>query len=282
VSYRWSPADGLSCTDCASPLAAPSATTRYVVAGRNGGGCETYDTITVTVRPNDPFRARIGEYHGYPGRGIILDISGDGVVAGGDTLELSMGYDPGTMLIDGIVSVQSGWSAAEILHDIGKGIYVVRMVPARDMVASGALVRLHVTAFLGPTDSIALPLTVTGSGAGHCLDLTAEAGFIRLDSVCGIRQRLIERINGSYSLDGNHPNPFNPSTDIDFSLGLDGPTSLVVYDGAGRAVARLVDEHLGSGSYRVNWDASGFPSGTYRYRLVSGTWSAEGTMVLRK
>jgi hypothetical protein len=56
----------------------------------------------------------------------------------------------------------------------------------------------------------------------------------------------------------------------------------MVYDGSGGEVARLVDEHLAAGSYRVHWDATGYPSGVYRYRIVSGRWSAEGTMVLLK
>lgn len=48
--YQWSPSDGLSCTDCANPVAAPEKTTTYSIRGSAGSGaCFDYDTITVTV-----------------------------------------------------------------------------------------------------------------------------------------------------------------------------------------------------------------------------------------
>ncbi len=48
-SYFWSPATGLSCSNCASPSAAPTATTTYTVTGTNGLGCTGTATVTVTV-----------------------------------------------------------------------------------------------------------------------------------------------------------------------------------------------------------------------------------------
>jgi gliding motility-associated-like protein len=48
-SYSWTPAQGLSCTDCNNPLASPSETTTYIVIGSNASGCISSDTITITV-----------------------------------------------------------------------------------------------------------------------------------------------------------------------------------------------------------------------------------------
>ena len=45
----WSPADGLSCTDCLAPAAAPLTTTVYTVTYREAGGCTSTDRLTVTV-----------------------------------------------------------------------------------------------------------------------------------------------------------------------------------------------------------------------------------------
>jgi len=51
-SYSWTPSDGLSCTDCASPSASPSTTTTYTVTITYPGGCgSTTSTTTVTVNP---------------------------------------------------------------------------------------------------------------------------------------------------------------------------------------------------------------------------------------
>ncbi len=49
VQYNWTPLQGLSCTTCASPIAAPLVTTPYVVTGANVFGCTDADTVVVTV-----------------------------------------------------------------------------------------------------------------------------------------------------------------------------------------------------------------------------------------
>jgi gliding motility-associated-like protein len=51
VSYSWSPASGLSCTNCANPVASPAATTTYIVTGTSAYGCIGQDTVIVTVHP---------------------------------------------------------------------------------------------------------------------------------------------------------------------------------------------------------------------------------------
>jgi hypothetical protein len=52
VNYSWSPAAGLSCTNCAQPIASPAATTVYTVTATYPGGCTAVDNVTVTV--SDP------------------------------------------------------------------------------------------------------------------------------------------------------------------------------------------------------------------------------------
>lgn len=51
TTYSWSPATGLSCTNCANPTASPTTTTTYTVTGTNAGGCSNTDQITITVNP---------------------------------------------------------------------------------------------------------------------------------------------------------------------------------------------------------------------------------------
>src|SRR5690606_31018774 len=51
ASYTWSPAAGLSCTNCANPTANPTTTTTYTVIGTNGSSCKDTATVTVTVNP---------------------------------------------------------------------------------------------------------------------------------------------------------------------------------------------------------------------------------------
>jgi gliding motility-associated-like protein len=48
-SYQWSPADGLSCTTCPSPLASPQTSVVYTVSTTNASGCTNSDSIRIKV-----------------------------------------------------------------------------------------------------------------------------------------------------------------------------------------------------------------------------------------
>ena len=73
----------------------------------------------------------------------------------------------------------------------------------------------------------------------------------------------------TFALERNYPNPFNPTTTIQYSLGLAGPTKLMIYDVLGRELVTLVDEYRPAGTHKVVWNTSGLPSGVYFYRLES-------------
>lgn len=72
----------------------------------------------------------------------------------------------------------------------------------------------------------------------------------------------------------NYPNPFNPATRITFTIHRMGSVRLSVYDVLGREVATLVNEVKSPGTYDVQWDASGQPSGIYFYKMEAGNLSA--------
>lgn len=71
----------------------------------------------------------------------------------------------------------------------------------------------------------------------------------------------------SFSLSQNYPNPFNPSTNIQFEIPTRGMVSLKIYDVQGREVAALVHKPMQPGRYEFTWNAQGFASGIYFYRL---------------
>jgi len=49
TDYYWSPADSLSCSNCANPVVTPSTNARYAVRGVSSFGCEAFDSILLTV-----------------------------------------------------------------------------------------------------------------------------------------------------------------------------------------------------------------------------------------
>ncbi|UCH65362.1 MAG: T9SS type A sorting domain-containing protein [Ignavibacterium sp.] len=66
-----------------------------------------------------------------------------------------------------------------------------------------------------------------------------------------------------------HPNPFNSSTNIDFSIPASGIVTLKVYNVIGEEVAEVVNEFMTAGSYTFKFTASSLPSGIYFARLTS-------------
>jgi hypothetical protein len=87
---------------------------------------------------------------------------------------------------------------------------------------------------------------------------------------------------GHFALYQNYPNPFNPTTLIQYSLpvGTRHAVSLRVYDLLGREVAVLVDEQKVPGSYSVAFNARGFASGVYFYRLRAGGFVETRKLIL--
>ena len=86
----------------------------------------------------------------------------------------------------------------------------------------------------------------------------------------------------NYLLQQNYPNPFNPTTTIKFTISDFGFTILKVYDVLGNEVATLVNEVKPAGSYKVEFDGSGLPSGIYIYRLITANFSDSKKLILLK
>ncbi len=90
-------------------------------------------------------------------------------------------------------------------------------------------------------------------------------------------ESISEEVPSKYTLYQNYPNPFNPVTKIRFDVAENGKwksengmVTLKVYDILGKEVATLVNERLQPGTYEATWDASGFGSGVFFYRLAYG------------
>jgi hypothetical protein len=86
-----------------------------------------------------------------------------------------------------------------------------------------------------------------------------------------------------YVLRQNYPNPFNPTTTISYTLPSRSQVSLKIYDILGREVSNLVNnEILSQGSYSRQWNATGFSSGVYFYRLQTGKFTETKKLLLLK
>ncbi|MBI3195400.1 MAG: T9SS type A sorting domain-containing protein [Ignavibacteriae bacterium] len=90
-----------------------------------------------------------------------------------------------------------------------------------------------------------------------------------------------ENLPNKIELLQNFPNPFNPLTNFGFRIANFGLVTLKIYDVLGREVATLDNEVKEAGEHFLQWNASGFPSGVYYYRLmVTPTAGLSGEFIL--
>ncbi len=80
----------------------------------------------------------------------------------------------------------------------------------------------------------------------------------------------------------NYPNPFNPTTTINYRIPEQSFVSIKVYNMLGEVVALLVNESKDAGNYSLRFDGSDLPSGTYIYRITAGDFTDSKKLLLLK
>ena len=85
----------------------------------------------------------------------------------------------------------------------------------------------------------------------------------------------------SYSI-SNYPNPFNPTTKINFSIPADSYVKVVVYNSVGQIVNTIVNEFKTTGAYSVDFNGSALSSGIYYYTLETNNFKETKKMLLVK
>lgn len=113
---------------------------------------------------------------------------------------------------------------------------------------------------------------------GETLDFPA---YMPPVDCCDIMVKATE-IPISFELKGAFPNPFNPTTTIEFDLPITEMVNLNVYNLNGQLVRRLVDGTQDAGKHSVTFDATGLASGVYLYTIEAGAYTANSKMVLVK
>lgn len=110
----------------------------------------------------------------------------------------------------------------------------------------GSTMDRHLLLGLRTQDDVALPQAQSPSSNSVAMDDSSSSGL------------------------ASYPNPFNPSTQIQFTVRQAGFISLKVFDMLGREVATLVNEVRSPGTYTVNWNANQLATGIYfaRFEVV--------------
>ncbi|NNJ52983.1 MAG: T9SS type A sorting domain-containing protein, partial [Ignavibacteriaceae bacterium] len=86
-----------------------------------------------------------------------------------------------------------------------------------------------------------------------------------------------------FGLFQNHPNPFNPSTIINYNLPVQANVTLKIFNILGQEVKTLLNnEIVPAGEHQVSFNASGLPTGIYIYNLQANDFVQSKKMILLK
>ena len=135
--------------------------------------------------------------------------------------------------------------------------------------------------------------------AGEAIDLTNDGGaiiaidngqfgFLRVDNIQNMLLNKNEmKIPKNFRLNNNYPNPFNPSTNIPFSISNQDNVSIIIYDVNGSRITELLNRHMPKGAYSINWNGkdergSKVSAGVYLYSMKSGEYQHTKKMILLK
>ena len=123
-------------------------------------------------------------------------------------------------------------------------------------------------------------LCQAGSTSNNCTSCPAGT-YNSTNSVTSVKMGSME-VPSKFELHQNYPNPFNPSTVIRFNIPETGTYSMKVYNVIGQLVSTLANGQFEAGSYTINFDASGLPSGLYVYQMTGKNVNVTKKMLLQK
>jgi len=146
-----------------------------------------------------------------------------------------------------------------------------------------------------PGEPVSLAIWDASSGAAYESDVLGakiKAPFGNPDVFTPDELYILEGISSTseatptteaaFELAQNYPNPAQHQTTLEFSLDVDGPVIVEVFDALGRLVAMPLDRELQAGDHQVTLDVSSFASGTYVYRLRAGPQSLQRRMTVSR
>ncbi len=121
--------------------------------------------------------------------------------------------------------------------------------------------------------------TGTTCSYGIWVSVCSEADILANAEPLGVSQDFQPK---SLQLNPAFPNPFNPTTTIEFSLTKPTHTALKIHNIDGQEVAVLIDEFLSAGDHSIDFSATDLASGVYTYTLESGGFSETKKITLIK
>ncbi len=135
-------------------------------------------------------------------------------------------------------------------------------------------------------DIISLAVIDTNTATGIIRNLSFDAGGSSSLLAVSSEPLAVDENNNiipsEYSLEQNFPNPFNPSTTIQFSIPEQSFVTLEIFNALGEKITTLVSKELNAGNHKYDWIVENIPSGIYLYKLKTPSFSESKKMTLLK
>lgn len=238
----------------------------------NGDSAYEFDVYLLHTNPTvTPFFYAAGQYFFDFNRNIALP--GDSLrythIPGGSQLPIS--YLPGNASISGnILRLSSNLPGSSfdsiLISSTAPGTRILRMrIKNYSRPFNSDTINLRWrSAIPDPFTKVA---AFTGEDNNIIVDISTPSTHT-VDPFTGITPGLTASIIPTeFALAQNFPNPFNPTTKIEYSIPVDGKVNILIYDMAGREVLNLVNSVQTAGFYSVVFNGANLASGIYFYRI---------------
>ena len=116
---------------------------------------------------------------------------------------------------------------------------------------------------------------------------SANGPFTLAIDASGLSVENADILPDQFELHANFPNPFNPTTSINYDLPENASVSLMIYDIMGREIKHLVNEAQNAGFKAIMWDGTNnfgqqVGAGMYLYQIKAGSFTQARKMLLMK
>ena len=122
------------------------------------------------------------------------------------------------------------------------------------------------------TSKIEFKEFILSDPTGNAVDFDAQSYDVNFSAMLPVKTGLSD----------SYPNPFNPTTSINYGLSNDSYVEIMVYDATGRLVEELVNQNQIAGYHSITWNASTQASGMYFAKMIAGDVVQTQKLVLLK
>lgn len=182
-----------------------------------------------------------------------------------DSITFLLKFNPTMLTPDKKEAVKAtGNNATWKVQRLNDGIYRYSGIGLYNLPINGEVAKLRFTVFLGDSSSTNIDIQLIYNSCNRPEELFST---VKLKNICLEDQRRVAFFNSKTKIKSIFPNPISSNINIEYSLGIEAPVTIEVYNELGEKVAELVNAFQKAGDYKLSHNLDGFSSGVYYIKL---------------